>query len=120
MFFKFLKTLQFSQGNTCVGGFFKKSLKPRRKAPVLECLLIKLIEKRLQHRCFSVKFARFLTLSRRMPLSYRNQSIDLQSKSVDWFLYNNDLRHERVKNSFLTDHLRRLLSRFAYLEYLCK
>ena len=48
-----------------------------------------------------------------MPLSYRNQSIDLQSKSVDWFLYNNDLRHERVKNSFLTDHLRRLLSRFA-------
>ena len=28
-----------------------------------------------------------LTLSWRRPLSYRNQSIDLQSKSMDWFLY---------------------------------
>ena len=26
-----------------------------------------------------------LTLSWRGPLSYRNQSIDLQSKSMDWF-----------------------------------
>ena len=34
-------------------------------------------------------------------LSYKNQSIDLQSKSIDWFLYDNGLRHERVKaNSF--------------------
>ena len=31
----------------------------------------------------------FLTLSWRGPLSYRNQSIDLQSKSMDWFLYVN-------------------------------
>ena len=37
-----------------------------------------------------------LTFSRRRPLSYRNQSIDLQSKSMDWFLYDNGLRHERV------------------------
>ena len=29
-------------------------------------------------------------------LSYRNQSIDLQSKSVDWFLYDRDLYQERV------------------------
>ena len=29
-------------------------------------------------------------------LSYRNQSIDLQSKSVDWFLYDRDRRPERV------------------------
>ena len=36
------------------------------------------------------------SLSRRRPLSYRNQSIDLQSKSMDWFLYDNGLRHERV------------------------
>ena len=44
----------------------------------------------------------FLTLSWRRPLSYRNESLDLQSKSVDWFLYDNDLHHERVgerKNS---------------------
>ena len=38
-----------------------------------------------------------LTLSWRGPLLYRNQSIDLQSKSMDGFLYDNDLRHERVK-----------------------
>ena len=41
-----------------------------------------------------------LTLSWRRPLSYRNQYIDLQSKSMDWFLYDNGLRHERVKNNF--------------------
>ena len=40
-----------------------------------------------------------LTLSWRRPLSYRNQSIDLLCKSMDWFLYNNGLRHERVKDS---------------------
>ena len=38
-----------------------------------------------------------LTLSWRRPVSYRNQSTDLRSKSMDWFLYNNGLRHERVK-----------------------
>ena len=40
---------------------------------------------------------RHLTLSSRRPLSYRNQSIDLQSKSMNWFLYDRGLRHERVK-----------------------
>ena len=43
-----------------------------------------------------------LTLSWRRPLSYRNQSIDLLCKSVDWFLYDNGLRHERVKKLGLT------------------
>ena len=38
-----------------------------------------------------------LILSRRTPISYRNQSIGLQSKSMDWFLYDIGLRHERVK-----------------------
>ena len=32
-----------------------------------------------------------------MPLSYRNQSIDLLCKSMDWFLYDKGLRHGRVK-----------------------
>ena len=41
-----------------------------------------------------------LTLSRRRPLSYRNQSIDLLWKSMDWFLYDNGLLLERVKISF--------------------
>ena len=36
-------------------------------------------------------------LSWRRPLSYRNQSIDLLlCKSMDWILYDNDLRHKRV------------------------
>ena len=39
----------------------------------------------------------FLILSCRRFLSYRNQSIDLGSKSMYWFLYDMDLRHERVK-----------------------
>ena len=30
-------------------------------------------------------------------MSYRNQSIDLLRKSMDWFLYDIGLRHERVK-----------------------
>ena len=40
-----------------------------------------------------------LTLSWRRPLSYRNQSIDLRYKSMDWFLYDNGFRHERVKKA---------------------
>ena len=38
-----------------------------------------------------------LNLSWRRPLSYRNQSIDLLRKSLDWFLCDHGLRHERVK-----------------------
>ena len=38
---------------------------------------------------------RTFALSWRRSQSYRKQSIDLQSKSLDWFLYNRDLRHER-------------------------
>ena len=33
------------------------------------------------------------TTFRRRPLSYRNQSIDLLCKSMDWFIYNRGLRH---------------------------
>ena len=40
----------------------------------------------------------WLTVSWRRPLSYRNQSIDFLLKSIDWFLYDNSFRHERVKS----------------------
>ena len=40
-----------------------------------------------------------LTLSRRRLLSYRNQSIDLLRKLMDWFLYDNGLRLERLKTT---------------------
>ena len=39
-----------------------------------------------------------LTLSWRRSLSYKNQSIGLL-KSMDWFLYDRNLRHERIKIS---------------------
>ena len=39
----------------------------------------------------------FLTLSWRRFISYRKQSIHLLCKSIDWFLYDRGLRHERVK-----------------------
>ena len=38
-----------------------------------------------------------LTLLWRRSLSYRNQFIDLLWKSIDWFLYDRDPRHERIK-----------------------
>ena len=37
------------------------------------------------------------------PLSYRNQSTDLRSKSMDWFIYDNGLRHERVKSKCIME-----------------
>ena len=37
-----------------------------------------------------------LTLSWRMFLLYRNQSIDLLCKPMDWFLCDRDIRHEKV------------------------
>ena len=38
-----------------------------------------------------------LTLSWWRAISYRNQTIDLRSKSMDWFLYDIGPHHERVK-----------------------
>ena len=32
---------------------------------------------------------------------YRNQFIDLLCKSMDWFLYDKGLRHERVKKVYI-------------------
>ena len=35
-----------------------------------------------------------------MSLSHKNQTIDLQSNPMDWFLYDKDLRHERVNSTY--------------------
>ena len=45
-----------------------------------------------------------LTLSRRRPISCRNQSIDLLWKSMDWFLYDIGLRRERVKRCVIVTY----------------
>ena len=37
-----------------------------------------------------------------MFLSYRNQSVDLLCKSADWFLYDENIGHLRVKSGSLT------------------
>ena len=57
-----------------------------------------------------------LILSWRRPLSYRNQSIDLLRKSMDWFLHDNGLRHERV-NAFSHHYIEtdRRFSIFGFL-----
>ena len=52
-----------------------------------------------------------LTLSWRKPLSYRNQSIDLLCKSMDWFLCDNGFRQVRV-----TRHRERKLQCFDNFE----
>ena len=44
------------------------------------------------------EFHSWLTFSWRWSLSYRNRFIDLGYKSIDWFLCNRNLRHERVKS----------------------
>ena len=53
-----------------------------------------------------------VTLSWRRPIWYRNQSIDLLFKSMDWFLYDIGLHHERVKST--------TYKRFLYWNYFFK
>ena len=48
-------------------------------------------------------FDTVLALSWRKYISYRNQSINLSSKSMKWFLYDIDLRHERVDYAFVSE-----------------
>ena len=55
-----------------------------------------------------------LTLSWQRPLSYRNQSINLRSISMDWFLYDNGLRQERV------NHVNWVLIQISCLDTGCK
>ena len=51
-----------------------------------------------------------LTLSRGTSLLYRNQSNDLVYKSMDWYLYDRDLRHERVNSYFQLEPLLQVLT----------
>ena len=107
----FLKISQNSQENTtCQSPFFNKVIKRETVAQVFSWMVA--------GKCFSCKKApllqntsgvsyifvesSILTLSCRRPLSYRTQFIDLQSKSIDWFVYDKGLRHERVNiNDFI-------------------
>ena len=63
----------------------------------------------------SIKTLLSLTLSWRRLISYRNQSIDLRSKSIDRFLYDIGRRHERVNTTF--EHIPHHFLAFLILEY---
>ena len=78
--------------------FFKLGLNLIFRYFKFQCLKFRLkfkLKKRVANKFYELTF--LLTLSWRRPLLYRNQSIDLQSKSMDWFLYDNGLRRERVR-----------------------
>ena len=47
-----------------------------------------------------IQFSSFMT---ERSLSYRNQSSDLLCKSMNWFLHDRNLRHERVKSRLNID-----------------
>ena len=70
-------------------------------------------------KAFITHFARItdLVLSWRRCLSYRNQSIDLPSKLIDWFLYDRDLQKKYLG---LVIHLwwRVFISKIYYLKNL--
>ena len=79
--------------------FRKSTITTTRKIFILYKNLL-MFTQRNRCRCFPeniLKIWIFLTLSWRRPISYRPQSIDLRSKSMDLFLYDIGLRHERVK-----------------------
>ena len=54
----------------------------------------------------------FMTYSR----SYRNQFMDLQSQSINWFLYYRDLHPERVKKRKVITWLIHFIQLFLYLQ----
>ena len=91
---------------------FGSNLKRRNIIQMTSFWLNHLIKTTFKVQCFCIVSERIefhilikyshLTFSWQMSISYRNQSIDLQSKSMDCFLYNRDIRHERVKFSFFS------------------
>ena len=57
-----------------------------------------------------------LTLCHGSPMSYRNQSNDLHGKSMDWFLYDRDFNHKRVRveHIYLEHYASALVSHFEH------
>ena len=69
----------------------------------LRLIKLSLNIRKTKHTLFHKTFSKddiSLTLSWRRSLSYRNQSIDLLSKLVDWSLYDRDFRHKKAKASW--------------------
>ena len=66
-------------------------------------------------RCMWMKSV--LNFSWQRSLLYRNQSIDLQNKSIDWFLYDRSFRHERVTAMLIALMLCYMLCYLRLLDY---
>ena len=66
-----------------------------------------------------LNFCLELTLSWQRSLLYRNQFSDLLCKSIDWFLYYRDLRHERVIEYWLYFLQNRVINWFCQSRELC-
>ena len=58
-----------------------------------------------------------LKLSWRRSVPFRNQPINLLYESMDWFLYDRDLRHESIKKQNGSDAIRSYLWSFPILCY---
>ena len=62
----------------------------------------------------------FYKLSRRRSLSFRNQSIDLLCKLLDWFLYDRDLRHVKVNDRCFHEHITAQKMKFSIKDFFSK
>ena len=52
-----------------------------------------------------------------MPLSYRNQSIDLQRKSMNWFLYDNGPLMKELKEVMINWVFQWYI--YVFIKFLC-
>ena len=86
-------TLERLQQNTRANTYSEPCQTPRMERFVTNRLKILFIQYSLRREF--LKINSLMTES----LSYRNQSTDFFCKSMDWFLYDTNLRHERVKGN---------------------
>ena len=69
-----------------------------RSKGLMQIIFFLIFWKYTSHKCLNSDTAILFNSLWWRSLSYRNQSINSQSNSMDWFLYNRELHHERVKD----------------------
>ena len=99
--YEFSLTLTFPYKNRIFDSLFTRENKHQRKLIFwhILCTYKALVEGGIHMNKSDKKLHKglYMTLSWWRSLSYRKQSIYLLCKLMDWFLYNRDLRHERVQ-----------------------
>ena len=81
---------------TCVNSFFMFTLFCHNIDDFVSKMVVSFLHFFIRFSNWEVNFSTFLTLSWRKSLSFRNHYSDLLCKSMKWFLYDRNLRHERV------------------------